>query len=114
MDGLEGPSTLLSLLLEYEGSKMCLKVPRLDDLPCAIMSAVKSRSGLNVTLKVVPVSTSTVDKEPVKELESTHVIQRWSKEFQCYVDVLSVVEVESGDKLKLVHSTQGQVSNVII
>ena len=43
-------------------------------------------------------ASASVDEEPV-EVQGTHIIQRWSEEFNCFVDVVSVIEIESGYKL---------------
>ena len=32
-------------------------------------------------------------------VEGGFIIKRWSEQYKCYVDVLSLIEIESGDRL---------------
>lgn len=95
--GSAGPSSQISFLFEYEGSRRCLRVSCPNKVPDAIICALQETFGTHFTLKCLLASAS-VDEEPV-EVQGTHIIQRWSEEFNCFVDVVSVIEVESGDKL---------------
>ena len=33
------------------------------------------------------------------EVEGDFIIRRWSEQYQCYVDVVSLIEIEGGDRL---------------
>ena len=47
-DPLEGPSSQLSLLLDFQEQKTCVKARTIDDVPGALESAVKKVFGMDV------------------------------------------------------------------
>lgn len=36
------------------------------------------------------------------EVHGSHLMQRWSEEWKCFVDVVSVVEVADGDRITII------------
>ena len=94
---MAGPSTQISFLLEYKSLKRRLNAASLNHVPLAILKSLKGTFGKEFTLKYQS-STQSYHKEPVA-VEGDFIIKRWSEQYKCYVDVLSLIEIESGDRL---------------
>ena len=97
-----GSSIPLSVLLEYQGCRRRLSVSTVDGIPDAISDCL--RRSYKVTAKL-----------DLTSVGRTHVLQRWSNEWGCFVDVVQLEEVLCGDKLTVVPvpvSTSNSVSSI--
>lgn len=89
----------IKVLVEYQTSKRCVTAQCLRDLPSCITAALKSSFGLDVTLKVLPI---TQVGEVAVDVNGSHLMQRWSEEWKSFVDVVSLVEVANGDRINII------------
>ena len=104
---MAGPSSQISFLLEYKTSRRCLQANSLNFVPSAIIKSLKETFDKDLTLKYVT-STEKYSEEPVA-VEGSHIIRRWSKQYDCYVDVVSLLEIESGDRLTVAPCPRAEV-----
>ena len=83
----------MKVLLEFEGSKRVLHINEADNLLARIKEEV---SKLAIDIAVAP-----FNRENLCSSEPLLVIQRWSTEWNTYIDVTDAEEVVDGDKLTL-------------
>ena len=83
----------MKVLLEFEGSKRVLHLSEVDSL--------LARVEQEVTKLVTDVAVAPFNRENLCSSKPLLVIQRWSTEWNTYIDVTDAVEVVDGDKLTL-------------
>ena len=91
-----GPSSQVNVLVEFQNSRRCVRAQRLEDLPAKICSTINDLFKVAVTLEVLPICASSV------KVHGSHIMQRWSEEWKCFVDVVSIVEVADGDRITII------------
>ncbi len=94
---MAGPSTEISFLLDYNSSRRSLRANSLNHMPSVIVKSLKETFDKEFTLKYIT-STQSFSEEPVA-IHGDFIIRRWSSQYNCFVDVVSLIEIESGDKL---------------
>lgn len=105
---MAGPSSEISFLLEYRSSRRSLNASSLNVVPSVILKSLKERFNKDFTLKY-SYSTQNASEESVA-VDGDSMIQRWSSDYNCYVDVLSLVEIKAGDRLTLVPCPRSEVN----
>lgn len=78
----------MTVLLEFEQCRRRVSFQNYSDAPKAVEDSLKQCYGARIVLVGA---------------DKTHVLQRWSREWGCYVDVLDPIEIETGDKLTVVN-----------
>ncbi len=103
VDTMAGPSSEVSFLLEYQHSRRCLTTRRLNDVPGTIKRSLRESFETDISLKYSKIPCDEDEDYPEElEVQGRYMIQRWSDKFNCFVDVVCLREIRSGDRLTVV------------
>ncbi len=86
----------MEVLLEYRGSRRQLAVSSNDNLSECITSELRR---VGRSRAVVHTANSTLDSSNERDV---YILQKWSPQWNCFVDVRHLNEVSDGDRLTVV------------
>ena len=82
----------MEVLLKYEGSCREILIP-VESVDSTLVESVREISGKEISICIGPERLGS--GEP-------HLLQRWSKKWDKFVDVISQSELSSGDRLRVI------------
>ena len=92
----------MEVLLEYESSRRLLK-PSEGFVTRSILEDEFKKTGWRGSIEVGDaIPTDESDESELSTCNNTYILQRWEARWNCFIDVCSVDEIKSNDRLTIV------------